>query len=219
MSTLIYTNLMNHRDEQEPIDEAHFFAQCISHHAQDTQGKLSAALGLTQTQFRMLLNRYFAKVIDNKPLDRCIKVHLNRAVNETFLCQCHNGKNNGASLIRMQEVLDMQTLLLDHCSHHGEQFHWMAIIIATACMGNNHLWQDLGLSNRDELNQVISRYFPILFNKNTANMKWKKFFYKQLCDMSAVSLCLAPTCDVCFDYEACFGLEEPVHWKLLSNQN
>ena len=44
--------------------------------------------------------------------------------------------------------------------------------------------------------------------KNTGNMKWKKFFYKQLCDRAEVNLCKAPSCQVGADYRSCFGPEE-----------
>jgi nitrogen fixation protein NifQ len=39
-------------------------------------------------------------------------------------------------------------------------------------------------------------------------MKWKKFFYKQLCLREGLTLCKAPSCDVCSDYALCFGAEE-----------
>jgi nitrogen fixation protein NifQ len=39
-------------------------------------------------------------------------------------------------------------------------------------------------------------------------MKWKKFFYKQLCDRAEVKMCPAPSCQVCNDYQNCFGSEE-----------
>jgi nitrogen fixation protein NifQ len=66
----------------------------------------------------------------------------------------------------------------------------------------------MGLPSRDVLSQLLRRYFTTLHDKNTGNMKWKKFFYKQLCDQAEVNLCRAPSCQVCSDYAACFGPED-----------
>jgi nitrogen fixation protein NifQ len=41
-------------------------------------------------------------------------------------------------------------------------------------------------------------------------MKWKKFFYRCLCEMEGFSLCAAPSCAECSDYAACFGEETGV---------
>ena len=41
-----------------------------------------------------------------------------------------------------------------------------------------------------------------------ADMKWKKFFYKQLCQTEGIHTCRAPSCEVCADYQACFGPED-----------
>jgi nitrogen fixation protein NifQ len=39
-------------------------------------------------------------------------------------------------------------------------------------------------------------------------MKWKKFFYKQLCEREGVNACKAPSCAACDDYSKCFGSED-----------
>lgn len=75
-------------------------------------------------------------------------------------------------------------------------------------MSNDHLYQDMGLPNRQMLSGLLEEYFPVLFARNSGNMKWKKFFYKQLCDLSGVRACRAPRCAVCDDYLKCFGSEE-----------
>jgi nitrogen fixation protein NifQ len=41
-------------------------------------------------------------------------------------------------------------------------------------------------------------------------MKWKKFLYKQLCEEEGLYVCRAPSCQVCVDYERCYGSEELV---------
>ncbi len=99
-------------------------------------------------------------------------------------------------------------LLLGHRSDDSEETAWLARAVATACLGENHLWQDMGLQNRDAMSALLRRHFTALFAKNTASMKWKKFFYKQLCDRAEVQVCRAPSCSVCTDYAQCFGSEK-----------
>ena len=84
---------------------------------------------------------------------------------------------------------------------------WLVSMLARRCMSPNHLWQDLGLSSRGDLNRLMRERFPALAARNTQNMKWKKFFYRCLCEMEGFSLCAAPTCAECSDYSACFGEE------------
>ncbi len=106
-----------------------------------------------------------------------------------------------------EEFDDLHALLIAHRSEDGEESRWLACTVATACLGNNHLWQDMGLPNRSVLSELLRRYFTTLHDKNTGNMKWKKFFYKQLCEQAEVMLCKAPGCNVCADYAICFGPE------------
>ena len=77
-------------------------------------------------------------------------------------------------------------------------------------MGDNHLWQDMGLSSRAALSELMNAWFPTLAAKNTGDMKWKKFFYKQLCERADIFICKAPTCGACIDYDKCFGPEDAV---------
>jgi nitrogen fixation protein NifQ len=39
-------------------------------------------------------------------------------------------------------------------------------------------------------------------------MRWKKFFYRQLCEQADVLICKSPSCGVCCDYASCFGAED-----------
>jgi nitrogen fixation protein NifQ len=84
---------------------------------------------------------------------------------------------------------------------------WLVAMLARRCMSPNHLWQDLGLSSRGDLNRLMRERFPALAARNAQNMKWKKFFYRCLCEMEGFTLCAAPSCAECSDYSACFGEE------------
>jgi nitrogen fixation protein NifQ len=108
---------------------------------------------------------------------------------------------------RADEVDDLLALLLEHRSIYERETVWLACAIAAGCMGQDHLYQDMGLPNRQALSELLKRNFTALFEKNVANMKWKKFFYKQLCDRAEVNMCKAPSCQVCDDYSACFAPE------------
>jgi nitrogen fixation protein NifQ len=113
-----------------------------------------------------------------------------------------------ADLGAADEFDDLVGLLLDHRSDDSEETEWLAYAIVSACFGANHLWQDMGLPNRGVLSELLSRHFAPLHGKNVGNMKWKKFFYKQLCERMEINICKAPTCQACSDYNLCFGPEE-----------
>lgn len=81
----------------------------------------------------------------------------------------------------------------------------MAHVIAAGCLADDHLWSDLGLWQRADLTDLMRRNFPALAARNTKDMKWKRFLYKQLCDAEGIYLCRAPSCSVCSDYDACFN--------------
>lgn len=109
---------------------------------------------------------------------------------------------------RFDEFGDLVALLLDHRTHLDDTSYWLSHAIATACTGGNHLWQDMGLPGRGELSQLMKIYFTSLALMNTGDMKWKKFFYRQLCERAGLNVCRAPSCGVCGDYDHCFGPEE-----------
>lgn len=105
------------------------------------------------------------------------------------------------------EWSDLQKLLLDHRAGERDSELWIADIIATACAGRDHLWQDLGLINRDELSRLMWVNFPELARSNVGDMKWKKFLYRQFCSREGIYVCPAPSCGECKDYAKCFGPE------------
>ncbi len=113
----------------------------------------------------------------------------------------------GCEGLRADEIADVLALLLEYRRDDSAANRWVAHALATACLGGNHLYQDLGLSHRRILSNILEQYFPALFAKNTGNMKWKKFFYKQLCERAEIQVCKAPSCKVCVDYKECFGPE------------
>jgi nitrogen fixation protein NifQ len=80
-------------------------------------------------------------------------------------------------------------------------------IVARRAQEPNHLWQDLGLRDRDELSVLMRRHFRPLVERNAGDMKWKKFLYRMICLDDGAVLCTAPTCHECRDFWRCFGDE------------
>jgi nitrogen fixation protein NifQ len=105
------------------------------------------------------------------------------------------------------EEPDLRRLLLDLRSRGAVEEEWLAAIIARRSQGANHLWQDLGLFERAELSAMMRRHFRPLAERNSRDMKWKKFFYRELCRMDGIVICKAPNCADCCDVALCFGDE------------
>ncbi|WP_345773897.1 nitrogen fixation protein NifQ [Azospirillum endophyticum] len=105
------------------------------------------------------------------------------------------------------EEADLRAFLVEHGAGGTDEERWLSAILARRSLEPNHLWQDMGFHGRDELNTLFRRHFPALVAMNAADMKWKKFFYRQLCEREGLMLCKSPNCEVCDDVEVCFGEE------------
>lgn len=109
---------------------------------------------------------------------------------------------------RMLERQDLINLLKHYANPNVIDSEWIIGLLVAACLGEDHLWQDLGLWSRAQLTNLLNYNFPELAARNTQDMKWKKFLYKQLCEAEGLYLCRAPSCGVCVDYDKCYGSEE-----------
>lgn len=144
-----------------------------------------------------------------KPLIRGLaEVRFQRLLNEYFPgLELANGE--AAQERRNEdEFEDLLALLLEFRKAPTERGAWLAYAVASASMGENHLWQDMGLPDRKALSELMREHFPALAAKNTGDMKWKKFFYRQLCERAGIPICKAPHCAECSDYTHCFGPED-----------
>ncbi|MFO1327616.1 MAG: nitrogen fixation protein NifQ [Rubrivivax sp.] len=110
---------------------------------------------------------------------------------------------------RADEVVDVAALLQRHAAADAdpEAVRALAQAIALACLGDRHLWEDLGLPSRAELGRLMQRHFPSLVALNDRGMRWKKFLYRQLCIAEQVLICRSPSCEVCDEQPLCFGPE------------
>ncbi|EPE93666.1 nitrogen fixation protein nifQ1 (plasmid) [Rhizobium grahamii CCGE 502] len=102
----------------------------------------------------------------------------------------------------------LRGMLLAHARADDITSARFAKIIARRALRNDHLWQDLGLSNQAELSRLLATHFPKLAAGNTQKMRWKKYLYRKLCEAEGFSLCTAPSCPECNDLKDCFGPEE-----------
>ena len=80
----------------------------------------------------------------------------------------------------------------------------LATIIAHACLRPDHLWRDLGLAGRDDVTRALHRYFPGLPERNTGDMRWKKFLAYDLAVTRGETPQPAPGCPGCEEYARCF---------------
>lgn len=110
--------------------------------------------------------------------------------------------------LRGDEWMELRDLLIGHRNRQSETEIWLAEIVAAGCLGGEHLWRDLGLPDRKCLSDLLDSNFHSLAVQNDRDMKWKKFFYKQLCEQGGGYVCRAPSCDQCKAYNDCFGPEE-----------
>lgn len=105
------------------------------------------------------------------------------------------------------EVTMVRDLLLAQRSMAGDTGRWLAAMIARRVMEPNHLWADLGLRDRGELSRLLNRHFRPLARRNVNNMRWKRFFYRTLCEDEGLILRTTPVCTECNDFNHCFGDE------------
>nr|WP_191093053.1 nitrogen fixation protein NifQ [Bradyrhizobium campsiandrae] len=105
------------------------------------------------------------------------------------------------------ETTMVRDLLLTQRSTDGDVGRWLAAMVARRAMEPNHLWEDLGLRERAELSRLLMRHFAPLASRNTKNMRWKRFFYRMLCEDDGFVMCTTPVCTQCNDFELCFGEE------------
>lgn len=179
----IYSLLMSH-SRGLPNDDA--LARMLATQA-GGGGSLPVGLGLASAEFIALLARHFPGATLPTALHRSPPVWDPRL---------------------LEEKDELITLLDLRRAGRDVSERWMSVIVATGCMANDHLWEDMGLWSRRDLSELMARNFPALAARNDRDMKWKKFLYKQLCEQEGVYLCRAPSCAVCCDYALCFGPED-----------
>lgn len=111
---------------------------------------------------------------------------------------------------RRVEFEALTELLLRHAPRAGgaPETEAVAQAIAAGCLGERHLWRDLGLPDRPALRALFETYFAELAERNDRDMRWKRFLYKCLCRWEGFGTCRAPSCGECSSHAECFAPAE-----------
>lgn len=180
----IYQRLTACHSGEDAFDR-HLFACILAKGMAEAPRPLSEAVGLAPEQLRLLQRRYF-------PGADWLAAGLGDGTGEDAL-----------------EEPDLRRLLAENASCPGDQAGlWLAAMVARRSLRPDHLWQDLGLTARGDLSGLLHRHFAPLAARNVRDMKWKKFFYRELCQDEGVNICKSPVCDTCTDFPVCYGPEE-----------
>ncbi|ANW05874.1 molybdenum processing protein [Bradyrhizobium icense] len=147
-------------------------------------GLVSEKVGLSGHELAELLEQYFPSIRINA---------------EELLLRVERNESDEAAILR--------DLLLAQRSTEGDIGNWLAGMIARRAIEPNHLWEDLGLRGRGELSRLLGRHFAPLAARNINNMRWKRFFYRRLCEDDGLVMCTTPVCTQCNDFNLCFGDE------------
>lgn len=182
-TTADYDRLMGGGTPADAFDR-HVFACILAAGLREAPVPLTEAVGLTRTELAALLAAHFPHCLD-----------LADGLAE----------DRGADSL---EEPDLRDLLLRHGGAGTPEERWLAAMVARRSLRPNHLWQDLGLTARKDLSGLLHRHFRPLAEKNVRDMKWKKFFYRQMCEAEEIMICKSPICDQCSDFAICFGPEE-----------
>jgi nitrogen fixation protein NifQ len=183
----IYSRLMAGPDGGDPFDR-HLFACAIATGVtEQPEEPLTTRLGLSGFHVAALVGRHF-------PQAPGLLTGLSTEGDEPLA----------------PEEPDLRALLLEHRTRGQVEEEWLAHIVARRSLGAHHLWQDLGLTGRADLSGLMRRHFLGLAELNSGDMKWKKFFYRELCQREGILVCKSPNCQICPDAALCFGAEDGV---------
>jgi nitrogen fixation protein NifQ len=134
--------------------------------------------------------------------------HLSKTFFRALELPCAAPSGRQADFSRMLERDDLIRYLQVRAAYpERAETRWLTAILVAGCLGEDHLWQDLGLWSRQDLSALVAYNFPSVAAANYQDMKWKKFLYKQLCEAEGIYVCRAPSCETCVDYPRCFGPE------------
>ena len=184
---VLYTQLIaaNAATACDPFD-GHVLA-CVFAAAADecrASGSFTGALGIYGPALRRTIERYFPGTLEDL---EAFGLDVQPAVAEDEKC--------------------LRELLWRFRTASSPINSLLTVLLARRATRPNHLWQDLGLANRGELSRLMQCHFAALARRNDQDMKWKKFFYRMICRDDGFSVCVAPCCSECGDFDACFGSE------------
>jgi nitrogen fixation protein NifQ len=102
---------------------------------------------------------------------------------------------NALELIKMER--DVMEFLQSYAKNRYAKYV-IAPHIAAMSLKENHLYQDLGFTNRVQMGRYMKCHFPKLAEKKPVDKLWKKFIYDSIGKV-------APACFTCKDQSNCFA--------------
>jgi len=171
-------------------EDRHLFA-CLLAVAASEHYDLAGALGLDADDMSAILDHFFPSA-DHDLLDW-----------HAVPCENTPPEVNG----------DVLKILLRHIPIEGDARDLLVAsslckILTARAAHPGHLWIAMGLFERPQLSAAIRRHLPTLAEANSQNMRWKRYLFKQVCDLNGGVMCKSPNCGVCSDYALCFAGDE-----------
>lgn len=168
----------------DPFDR-HLFA-CVTALARSERRPLAIGLGLSAEAMAALVGAFFPHAPD--------------------LLQGLDPDRDGSDPLTADEA-GLRALLMRHRTDRTVEQGWLAHIIARRALSGRPLWQDLGLSCRNDLGLLLAYHFADLAVRNHTDMRWKPFLLRQLELESGIDCRAATRCPECRNYSRCFGPE------------
>jgi nitrogen fixation protein NifQ len=169
-----------------PAEDRHLFA-CLISVTQREPGGAAATTGLSRAELADLLDLYFPEA----PREQILAGPVPAAVSSATAPELLN--------------LLLAYLPLDGADRTPVPSRWLTLALATRAARPGHLWRAMGLFDRSELSAAIRRHLPALAAANHRGMRWKRFFYRRLCEENGGTMCKTPDCGLCSDYALCFA--------------
>lgn len=143
-------------------------------------------LGMDQPAYQVMLAQCLPELVAAEPLTAEQYTHLG-----------HNTPSDFSLLV---------DLIQAHCNTALQPLHmeWLTHTLAAACFGSRNLWEDLGLSGREDVSCLFQCYFPSLYELNVQSLKWKHFLFRELGLQRGQPGLRPPTCERCENYPLCF---------------
>lgn len=106
-------------------------------------------------------------------------------------------------------LIPLHELLLAHRSVTDPAITVLATVLASACLGSHHLWQDLGAASRDDVSRLLWLGFPALHDSNHRQLRWKRHLFLVLGEQLGQADLHPPKCEHCDHHDHCFGSPAP----------
>lgn len=168
----------------DPFDR-HLFA-CATALARSERRPLAVGLGLSAEALAALVGEFFPQAPE-----------LLRGVDPD---------RDGSDPLTADEAA-LRDLLMRHRTDMAVEQGWLAHVIARRALSGRPLWQDMGLSCRNDLGLLLAYHFSELAARNHRDMRWKPFFLRELELEAGVDCRAAAHCPDCRHYARCFGPE------------